>query len=333
MKEWDVHEKFLKDNHRAMGDLETLYIGGGTPSLWKARGAKFLKDFLSSKNIQLQKDCEYTIEVDPDTCATSDLDAWIDSGVNRFSVGLQAYSNSLLELMDRKHKIEDAKKLFTYLQSKSANFSVDLMIGLPSQEERDLAIEIETLIQYGASHFSVYILKNRKNYLHADKMPEDERVRNEYLLVSEILKKNGYIHYEVSNFARPGFESKHNNRYWDYHEVAALGPNASGLLVFDEKACRYQWKSQSAGFQTELIEGESLIIEKLFLGLRTSRGLNLFDVFQKPEDQKKILSLKNSWSKSGYLSDATIEGHIALSSLGFLMCDSILDDIFKNISF
>lgn len=332
-KEWDIHEKFLQGNKRELTSLDTLYLGGGTPSLWKARGAKFLKDFLDSKNIKRESDIEFTIEVDPGTCEESDLDAWMSSGVNRFSIGLQAYSNPLLKLMDRKHTISEANKLFKYLKSKSANFSVDLMIGLPTDKPRDLVSEIETIIQFGASHFSVYILKNRKNYIHAEKMPEDERVRSDYLLVCETLKKNGFKHYEVSNFAKPGFESKHNQKYWDYTEVAALGPNASGLLVSDSSATRYQWKSQSAGFQTEVVEGQSLIIERIFLGLRSSKGMNLFCTFTKSSDQKQLLSLMNNWESEGYLETYNEDGSIVLSSLGFLMCDSLIDDIFKYIKF
>lgn len=332
-KEWGVHEEFLSENKRQLETLETLYIGGGTPSLWKARGAKYLKDFFKHKNIKFSEKFEFTIEVDPGTCENSDLDVWMESGVNRFSVGLQSYSNSLLELMDRKHKIKDANKLFKYLKSKSANFSVDLMIGLPNGDPRDLVFEIEKLIGFGASHFSVYILKTRKNYLHAKNMPEDERVRSEYLLVAETLKRLGYLHYEVSNFALPGFESKHNQRYWDYHEVAALGPNASGLLVMNDKACRYQWKSQSAGFQTELIEGESLIIEKLFLGLRSSRGINLFEIFTSSHEHETLINLASEWKELGYLEHFSNEGDVQLSTLGFLMCDSVIDDIFKKISF
>lgn len=333
LAQWDAHDQFLEDNKRIINGLETLYIGGGTPSLWKSRGAEFMNKLLRDKKINFTENYEYTIEVDPGTCSFEDLDIWRNLGVNRFSVGVQAYTEELLKLMDRKHSIQEVNELLTYLSTNSLNFSVDLMIGLPSEQKRDLVFEINSLIDLGAKHFSVYILKTRKNYLHAASMPDDEIVRSEYLLVCETLKKHGFLHYEVSNFARAGFESKHNQKYWNYVDVAALGPNASGLLVREESACRYQWKSQSAGFQKELIEGESLIIEKLFLGLRSSQGINLFDLFKMSEQREILLSLMEEWELHGYLVKHNSQGEVVLSSLGFLMCDSVIDDIFKKIDF
>ena len=332
-KEWEVHEEFLKNNDREMSELETVYIGGGTPSLWKKRGAKFLKDFFGEKNIHLSKDCEFTIEVDPGTCDISDLKEWINIGVNRFSVGLQAYDGELLKLMDRKHSLSQAHQLFDFFKMNEINFSVDLMIGLPSEKPRNLKLEIDSLIEAGASHFSVYILKTRKNYVHSDKMPEDDRVREEYLLVCDYLSSKGFPQYEISNFSKPGFESKHNSRYWSYDEVAALGPNATGLLVFEDKARRYQWKSQSAGFKIEDIKGESFLIEKIFLGLRSREGLDLYKIFPADSQISKIKSLKKSWGKAGYLSSDLESPVVQLTSLGYLMCDSVIDDIFKEISF
>lgn len=334
LKQWTTHLEFLHANDRRMIELETLYIGGGTPSLWKTRGAIFMQDLMAKNKINFTTDHEYTIEVDPGTCSNEDLDAWIETGVNRFSVGVQAYSNTLLKLMDRQHLTSDVDNLLKYLGENSLNFSVDLMIGLPSDQPRDIESEISALIDHGAKHFSVYILKTRKNYVHASDMPEDDLVRREYLFVCELLANRGFEQYEISNFAKPGFESKHNKKYWDYSEVAAIGPNSTGLLVVDEIAKRYQWKSLSDGYQVEEISGESLVIEKLFLGLRRTDGINLTELFPSNSDLEKIEALKANWATQGYLiQENSAPGIVRLAPLGYLMCDSVIDDIFKQISF
>lgn len=334
LEQWERHEAFLTENNRSISSLDTLYLGGGTPSLWRSRGARFMNDLLKRKKIELTSDCEYTIEVDPGTCSNKDLDVWRELGVNRFSIGVQAYSDNLLKLMDRKHTVAQVDELLKYMGSNTLNFSVDLMIGLPTQDKRDLTAEITSLINLGAKHFSVYILKTRKNYAHAKSMPVDETVRSEYLHVCEQLDKFGFAQYEISNFALSGFQSKHNKKYWDYSEVAALGPNSTGLIVSPDTAMRYQWKSMSAGHQIENISGNSLIIEKLFLGLRTSKGIDLSQLFTSEVDLSEIEKLKKTWLELGYIDKMSDRsGYVKLLPLGFLMCDSIIDDIFKHISF
>ena len=331
--QWNAHKNFLKENERTLSPLKTLYLGGGTPSLWKTRGAKFLKDFFKSEGVSFQKDFEFTMEVDPGTCDHNDLESWMSSGVNRFSIGLQAFDNSYLKLMDRKHTCADAKQLFLFMQKSGANFSIDLMIGLPSDKARNIRKEIEELLKFSPSHFSVYILKARKNYEHFKDLPSDDVTRREYLEVCEILKEYEYEQYEVSNFAKKGLRSIHNQNYWDYEEVAAVGPNSTGLISESDKATRYQWKSLSAGFQTEEIEASSLKIEKIFLSLRSRYGLSLEDIFTSDEDRIKINDLYQKWEMDGFITANSSGNKPELSSLGYLMNDSLIDDIFKAISF
>jgi oxygen-independent coproporphyrinogen-3 oxidase len=333
LSQWKANEVFLAENNRAIGELETLYFGGGTPSLWRSRGAKFINDFFEYKNIKFKNNYEFTLEVDPGTCSEEDIDAWISIGVNRFSVGVQGYDEKLLSLMDRSHGIGDIDKLLTILKKRNVNFSVDLMIGLPHEETRNIKHEIISLNSFNPSHFSVYILKARKNYPHFDKLPNDEKVRSEYLEVHDVLKSIGYDQYEVSNFALSGKESRHNRKYWDYAEVCAIGSNATGLLVNDDSSVRYQWKSSSAGFQVEEITGSSLIMEKLFLGMRNSKGVNLFELLEIEEDHQELVQLYRRWESLGYLASSSKVEHIVLGVEGYLMCDSLIDDIFKIIDF
>lgn len=333
LSQWEKSNGFLQEQGRMIGELETLYLGGGTPSLWQSRGAKFLGDFLNYKKIKLKHDCEFTLEVDPGTCTEEDIDAWMKIGVNRFSVGVQGYDRELLVLMDRSHGIEDIDKLLNILKRKKANFSVDLMIGLPHKDTRNIEAEIISLSRFNPSHFSVYILKARKNYLHYEKLPIDEIIRSEYLMVCEKLQTLGFEQYEVSNFARNGKKSRHNQRYWDYAEVAAIGSNATGLIVNDEDSIRYQWKSSSAGFQVENISGSSLMIEKLFLGIRNSKGMNLWKFFDVEPTHTGLNKLFEQWKSLGYLGSAATLGALVLSPEGYLMSDSLIDDLFGVFDF
>lgn len=325
-EQMEAHLSLLKKNNYELINLTSLYIGGGTPSLWKPAGIKFLLELLKENHITLEKSCEFTIEIDPGTFDEKDLGQWLDLGVNRFSLGVQAFSEKHLEILDRKHSIQEVKNALEQLRG--TNFSVDLMIGTPHAEGRDLTRELQGLLSYQPSHLSVYILSTRKNYPLNQSLPSDSKVREDYLFVSRFLEEMGYEHYEVSNFAKQGARSKHNKKYWSYSPVAALGPNATGLLVFENSALRYQWKSLSAGFIEEKLVDESLQIEQLFLGLRARQDFDLesrFSVNQRAD----LEELFNLWQRRGYLQDGSSLKCLNLSALGFLMSDSMLDELFR----
>ena len=332
-KHFNYHANFLKENAYALGKLKTFYIGGGTPSLWGSSGVDFLKQKIKLGQLELADDSEFTIEVDPDCWSEEEIMAWESIGVNRFSIGVQAYSENLLSVMDRTHKLKDVEKTIKYFHERGLNFSVDLMLGLPKSGSRNLKEELDLILEYDPPHLSVYILKTRKNYPHNQDLPEDDRTREEYLFVSKYLRENGYDHYEVSNFAKPGYKSKHNLSYWQYNSVAAIGPNGTGLLVNEDQTLRYQWKSKTIGVEVEKIEGESLIIEKLFLGTRFQNDFDFDGLFEQTSDRNKLDELVIKWTELGYLVEGSTRNKINLTPLGYLMNDSLLDDIFKEIQF
>ena len=235
--------------------------------------------------------------------------------------------------MDRTHSLADVEKTLKYFSNEDLNFSVDLMVGLPKSKERSIINELEDILKYKPKHLSVYILKTRSNYPLNGYLPEDDFIREEYLKVSDYLKRGGYEHYEVSNFAKDGFRSKHNQKYWLYKSVAALGANATGLLVKDNEAIRYQWKSVSLGIKEDVLKGESLLIEKLFLALRFHHGVNFKKLFIRHEQQDVIEKLIKKWKEQNYLTSDSVLEQAYLTSLGYLMCDSLIDDIFKEVDF
>ena len=330
-KQLDLHETYLKENGYKLEALETLYIGGGTPSLWGERGAIYLESLFQNKRLSLKESCEFTVEVDPDAWNESEVLRWQSIGVNRFSIGSQAFSDKYISRMDRTHCLADVIKTVKYFSDRNLNYSVDLMLGLPDSETRDIETELRELLRFEPKHLSVYILKTRANYPLKNNLPVEDFTRDEYLKVSAVLKSFNYKHYEVSNFAREGFESKHNLKYWEYQSVAGLGPNATGLIVNDTAAIRYQWKSISLGVTDEKLVGSSLLIEKLFLGLRFHNGFDFETLF--PNENKSFVKLYKKWTESGYLENYSSTHEIYLSALGYLMCDSLIDDVFKEIDF
>lgn len=324
---WQAHHQLLKGHGANFIPLETLYLGGGTPSLWGVDGASFFSDNFLNKRIFLNDDCEFTMEVDPGTYTKETIAAWQRLGVNRFSLGVQAFDDHQLKFLDRVHREEDVENSLKYFKSLNVNYSVDILIGAPSEKKRNIKQEIERFLDYDPNHFSVYILQTRKNYPHLKKVPLDEAISEEYLLVVELLESNGFGQYEVSNFSTTGMQSRHNLKYWKYESVAGLGPNATGLIVKNKnEALRYQWKSLSAGHQLEVLNSDEISIEKVYLALRNAMGLekSYFDHVDTVGFEKVLLK----WSKLGYLKDS--KEVIKLTSLGYLMLDSLMDDLFTS---
>jgi len=336
----DFENKLLEqidDNNRLLTSygykfepLDTLYIGGGTPSLWSHAGAAFIKNHII-QDIELSPGCEFTIEIDPGTWTSSEIAKWIEIGVNRFSIGIQAFDENFKNYLDRAHTMEEAKELLKFMEVNKLNFSVDLMLGLPFSEveTRNIDREIEQLVKYNPSHFSVYILKTRANYKHKDSLPTDDYTAIEYENVCRNLDERGYEQYEVSNFAKPFKRSRHNLKYWKSESVASLGSNATGLINLGESAVRYQWKSIGTGASIEEIEKDSFLLEKIYMSLRSCLGLE-FEIFS-PKDQSKLKSIVDKWSNRGYIKSVDAQ-KIVLNSSGFIVLDSLMDDIFRDLS-
>ena len=320
---WEKHEALMKDQHYNWSSLDTLYLGGGTPSLWGTMGAEFLGGWLKSR-LQLKPGAEFTMEVDPGTWSKEMILAWKEQGLNRISIGTQTLDPHFIKIMDRSHTLDESYDLLRYCQENDWNFSLDFLLGLPYSKEknRNIQNELDLLLQFQPKHISLYILNARSKYPHVQAMPDDEFIREEYLLVSEYLRSKGFLHYEVSNFALPGFEAKHNVRYWRGEAVAALGPTGTGYLPKNEtEALRYKWKVSKAEAELEVLGLKEIEMEQMYLSLRTNHGW-------KPKIlTPKISSVFAEWEKIGY--GSLKGGKMVLNSLGFVMLDSLMDDLFR----
>jgi oxygen-independent coproporphyrinogen III oxidase len=313
------HDSFLREHGFSWGTLESVYLGGGTPSLWGEEGACFFQEHILPA--PLKTDAEFTMEIDPGTWSPAMLKAWEEVGLNRISVGTQSLNPEFLKILDRVHSLDDTVTFLDYLKNNNWNYSLDFLLGVPFSEEkkRDIQAELDLLLSYAPKHMSLYILNARSKYPHIQNMPQDDYIRDEYLFVSEYLRKHGFHHYEVSNFALPGFESRHNLKYWRGESVGALGPTGTGYLSQNnKKAIRYKWKVSHPDFEIEELGGEEIDLERTYLTLRTSDGFPM---------EPRLKCLVQSWHQQNY---AYIENQkVKLTSLGFLMLDSLMDDLFR----
>lgn len=322
-KAFNEHEKLMKVNGYSWVPLKTLYIGGGTPSLWGMEGKIFLENFLIRHNLTLAPNCEFTMEVNPGSWTNEILEAWESIGVNRYSLGIQSLNGQVVKNLDRVHTIDDVYETLEYFHKKRINFSVDFMLGLPYSKElnRDVLEELTKVLKFKPFHFSVYILTVKNNYKHYSQLPAEEWIEKEFLDVSNFLTEKGYDHYEVSNFALPGFKSKHNLSYWESKTVAALGPSATGFLVEDK--LRYKWKTKEASMELENLTSEELRLEELYMSLR-SLGIDLNAKIAEDENWK---ALSAKWVEKK-LAKIDEKGHLSLTSQGYLLLDSMMNDSF-----
>lgn len=271
-------------------NIKTMYIGGGTPSTLEAQD---ISRIVSEVKKGLDKNSEITIEVNPGTVDKEKLKNYKDIGINRLSIGLQSTEDKLLKEMGRIHTYKEF--LETYKSAKEVGFdniNVDLMLGLPSQKLSMLKKSLKEVIKLNPEHISVYSLileENTKLYDKVDVgelvLPDEDLERKMYWKVKNILESKGYIHYEISNFAKEGYESRHNSDCWKQKEYIGIGIAAHSYMdskrfsnianiekyINNIKNNEYEKNITIQEEQTK----EDKKKEYMLLGLRTIAGVNI----------------------------------------------------------
>ena len=267
-------------------DYETIYIGGGTPTSLSIDELDKLLSLLKpySNNV-----IEYTIEVNPESLDTNKIILFKKYGINRISMGVQSSNDDLLKLMNRKHSFNDVRNKIQLLKDNGiSNISIDLMYSLPNQTIDILNNTIDDFISLDIPHVSLYSLTieensifNKKGYRKLD----DELEADMYELINTRLIENGYTHYEVSNYCKHGYESKHNMSYWNYEDFLGISLSASS------KVGNKRWTNTSnfnSYFEDYNKKDEDLLLsiddqkfENIMMSLRTYVGLNINDFNRK----------------------------------------------------
>lgn len=262
-------------------ELNTIYFGGGTPSFVDS---KYIREIMSI----LPKANEVTLELNPGTVNKEKFAEYKSIGINRLSIGLQAIQNNILKEIGRIHTLNDFEEAFKLARNVGFdNINVDLMHGLPNQSVQDFKDSVDYLVKLGPEHISCYSL-----ILHNDifkNLPTEEDERKMYYYAKEKLRERGYIHYEISNFAKSGKESKHNLVYWNQEEYIGVGAGASSYLNGErytnvasiEEYIKRINRDESVNITEEKQNLEDKLNEYMILKLRLIKGVNIKEANEK----------------------------------------------------
>lgn len=312
----EINTRYEKWPYRT---VDSIYIGGGTPSIMPARDIKRIMDEIHSL-FAVEEDCEATIEANPATLTDEKLETYLECGVNRISIGIQSFDNAMLKMLGRAHDKNDA--LNSVRMAKKAGFkniNIDLMFGMPGQTLKIWSDSMRQCLFLEPQHISIYSLQIEEGtpfyrMVYEDKvldeLPEDID-RSMYHDAIAMMESAGYDLYEISNASIPGFESRHNLRYWSYEDYLGLGPGASSFI----EGRRFKNCSKIGEYLNYIKKGRAPVSEDnaenyslrdemgiyMFTGLRKAAGVDIndfektfhvdfFDVYD-PEVLRKLRGL------------------------------------------
>jgi oxygen-independent coproporphyrinogen-3 oxidase len=274
--------------------VDTIYIGGGTPSLLDPAHLERIVDAVEEHFVTELS--EVTLEADPETVTEDKAAAWVTAGINRISFGVQSFCDAELQAAGRMHRRADVYRAAGILREAGIrNISFDLIAGLPKQTRESWGESLESLVELGPEHVSVYLLevdegsrlgaellRGGKRY-SANDVPGDDEMAEFYETACSVLRADGYEHYEISNWARPGFASRHNLKYWRREPYLGFGAGAHSFSGVERWANAHDAAGYVAALtagrlpveQHEKLTTEGALEEELFLGLRQLAGIDL----------------------------------------------------------
>ena len=308
--------------------LDTIYFGGGTPSRLSPETLGLLiRRFRADREVT--STAEVTLEANPDDVTPSNAEAWARAGINRVSLGAQSFSESVLEWMHRTH---DAAQIGVAVRTLRAagiqNVSLDLIYGLPASLGRDWALDLDRAFGLDPWHLSLYALTIERGTPAArwtargELVPlADDLAAEEFLVAHQRLEQAGFDHYEVSNAARPGQRARHNSGYWKRRPFIGLGPSAHSGFGVERRWNVREWEDyrrrsesgQSVVAESERLSEEQIVLEQLYLGLRTTEGVERAHL-----NDKEL----QTWQREGWaLADSD---RVRLTPEGWLRLDALV---------
>lgn len=324
--------------------IETIYFGGGTPSLLHKRDIEELL-FTIKNSYAVNPSTEITLEANPDDVTVGKLNNWRDAGINRLSIGIQSFKEADLEWMNRVHTASEAMACIQMTKEAGFNnFSIDLIYGTPALSDDEWHENVKKVLALEVPHIACYALTvepgtalkkmiglNKK----ADVDPDDQA--RQFLLLMKWMRDAGYEHYEISNFSKPGFRSRHNSSYWKGDLYIGIGPSAhsyNGIArkwnIANNALYIQSIKNNVIPFEEEILTKSRQLNEYIMTSLRTIEGLDLKMIENKFSESEKG-RIENETKK--YLDkDLMIrkEQNLILTDEGKLFADGIASDLFTG---
>lgn len=351
------HDQFMAQYHTALKKeildfvaqspekpvLETIYIGGGTPSTWP-------DELLLDTSGTLREVCnldnlaEFTLEINPGTVRTEQFAVWQECGINRLSIGVQSQKDEVLKKLNRHQKLSDVLFLLDQASKVFDNISVDIILGLPGVSDADWRDLLKQLVTWPITHVSLYFLTVHEDtalHFQVQKnrvvLPPDDEVVALFYWSRDFLQDAGFMHYELSSFARPGRESKHNTVYWERKPYKGFGIGAcsfDGQRRFQNEKNLFKYmqnidENKNINISAEGLSIEQIRLEKLMLGLRRSKGVSCEAILEDMplEMQNDFKFRVSELVKQQYLAEK--DGVLNLTPQGLVVENEIVSQLMR----
>ncbi|MCY0977762.1 radical SAM family heme chaperone HemW [Chryseobacterium wangxinyae] len=337
-------EIFLRKDELHNKNLNSLYFGGGTPSILSGDEIKSMIDEVL-KYFNFNSDIEITLEANPDDLDKNFLKQLSDSPINRLSIGTQSFFDEDLRLMNRAHNASDAEGSIKRAQDFGfENLSIDLIYGSPTSNLEIWKQNLNKTIALEVPHISSYALTVEpktvlEKWIANGKVsyPKEDEQNREFYYMIDFLKDHDFEHYEISNFAKKGFHSRHNSAYWKYNEYLGIGPSAHSYNGFDQRSWNVtnnqqyikKLNSNLLAKETEILSSKDQFNEMIMIGLRTIWGVDLQSLKNKFKEETLDQFHKEIQQK---LADGILikeSNHLKIPEKHWFMADGIASDLFQ----
>ncbi len=337
IKELELRKNELDKNQ----PIESIYFGGGTPSLLSPKEIKKLIRAVETY-FEFHSNIEITLEMNPDDNYSNFLEELKSVGVNRLSIGIQSFFEDELKMMNRAHSVQHAIEILEYTCKVFENFSLDLIYGMPDSNIEKWTYNVEQALQFNPTHISSYALTvEPKTVLHRQvskkqiEVLEEESVLAQFNFLLDKLEKEGFTHYESSNFAKPGFHSINNTAYWNGKSYLGIGPSAHSYNgetrrwnVANNMKYIKGVEEKASYFESETLSEADRYNEYLMTGLRTQKGVSLHYIEEEFGEQYKLFTEKQAQK---YLETQMIfweEDFLKVTRKAKFLVDGIASDFF-----
>ena len=332
----------LKNKYLGTQLVETIYFGGGTPSILEEKYiAKILKTIY--KYFSISKFLECTFEVNPNDLTVGKTRSLIKLGVNRFSVGAQSFDDIQLKLLNRSHTSKQIERSIRLIQDLGVyNINIDLMYGTPNLKNKLWENNLMKAVSLNVTHISCYCLTIEKGTVFHKmvnsgnlKIDSDDNIKLQFLTMRDILRRNNFVHYEISNFCIPSFESKHNSSYWKGKNYLGVGPSAHS---FNGKKRHWNIKNNykyidalnndNNYFEEEILTKKNIANEYILTNIRTNKGLarNILSRLTNNIEYSKLMSQLDKLINDRLIINK--KDRFYLTQNGMILCDKITTDLF-----